>query len=125
MRAHRPPPRQPTRDQAGAAVDLTDLPTLIATMSGGITVILSVVMYLVGRTSRQNRHLRDVRETSIVQARRLYAIEHLAARRGWDQDPDWPQTPRELTPEYLAGRAEASHSSELQTLIHHLTGGAK
>jgi hypothetical protein len=106
-------------------VNVGELSGLVASMAGAASVILSAAALIVRRMSKERTDLRDAQTLSVAQARFLFKIELLAARRGWDTDPQWPARPRELTPEYLEGKAEADGNPELTKFIEllgHSTG---
>lgn len=103
-------------------MNVGELSGLVASLAGAISVILTVVTFIVRRLSQERRDLREMQQINIVQARYLYRIEYAAARRGWDAEPDWPVKPKELTPEYLAGKAENDGNPELIKYLQQITG---
>lgn len=99
-----------------------ELSTLVAALAGAASVLLTVVTFIVRRMSQERRDLRSMQQINIVQARYLFKIEYLAARQGWDTHTSWPVKPKELTPEYLEGKAEADGNPELAKFLQQITG---
>lgn len=103
-------------------MNVGDLSALVASLAGGVSVILTVVTFIVRRMSQERRDLRSMQTINIVQARYLFKIEYLAAVQGWDTHPGWPLKPKELTPEYLEGKAEADGNPELVKFLQQIAG---
>lgn len=103
-------------------MNVSELSGLVAAIAGAGSVIVTVVAFLVRRMSQERRDLRDMQSINVAQARYLYKIEYLAASRGWDTQPGWPDKPKELTPEYLAGKAETDGNPELIKYLQQITG---
>lgn len=90
-------------------MNVGELSGLVASMAGAASVILSAIALVVRRMSKERSDLREVQTLSIAQARYLFKIELLAAQHGWDTDPQWPDKPKELSPESLERKAEAGN----------------
>lgn len=103
-------------------MNVGELSGLVASLAGAISVILTVVTFIVRRLSQERRDLREMQQVNLAQARFLYKIEFLAASQGWDTHTSWPDKPKELTPEYLAGKAEADGNPELIKYLQQVTG---
>jgi hypothetical protein len=103
-------------------VSVGDLSGLVASIAGAVSVLLTVVTFIVRRLSQERRDLREMQQVNLVQARYLYKIEYLAASQGWDNHANWPPKPAELTPEYLKGKADAEGNPELIKYLQQITG---
>lgn len=102
--------------------------TPIVALGGIGGLALGIASFLIGvialrakRKDRQVIELREAQDTSVALHRWKYAVSTLAARRGWDNDPEWPALPLEATTEYLRGRVKASDNQELQGLLDLVT----
>jgi hypothetical protein len=100
--------------QAGSVIG--PLGTLVSSLSAVLSVILIGITWWVRRQSREAKDARELKATNIAALRWYYQVSVLAATRGWDTDPAWPAIPKEMTPEFLTGRAEQSESSTLTQL---------
>jgi hypothetical protein len=96
-----------------------------AALSTVATVLLAVAAWVVRRQSREAREARKLRETNLAALRWHYRVSTLAALRGWDEDPQWPATPREMTADYLADAGEdpAGPIAQLAEAAKELGGG--
>lgn len=103
-------------DVAQQASGIGALGTVVSALSGVVAVMLVVVTWYVRRQSKEAREARQLKETNLSALRWHYRVSTLAALRGWDTDPAWPATPRELTVEYLLGQAEQDPASNLVQL---------
>lgn len=103
-------------------MNVSELSALAAALSGAVSVLLLVVAFVVRRVSQERRDLREMQNINVIQARYIFKIEYLAARQGWDAVPGWPEKPKELTPEYLAGKVENDGNPELAKLLQTITG---
>lgn len=102
-------------------MSLANLGTLISALAAILFLLVTLITFRTRRLGREARELRELRSTNVAFARRQYQIDLLAARRGWDTDPSWPAMPKELTPEYLEGRAEGENNAELANLAQVMT----
>jgi hypothetical protein len=88
----------------------------------GITALFLALAVLTFRARRSNQkayNLAAVRATNIAALRWAYEVQVLAASHG----ASWlPPLPREMTPEYLSGRADAGDNPELAELANLATG---
>lgn len=82
------------------------LGTAVSVGASLLSVALVVITWAVRRQGREAKEARLLRDTNLAALRWHYKISTLAALRGWDTDPQWPDTPRELTAEFLTGAAE-------------------
>lgn len=85
---------------------------LISALAGLFFLIFSVVAFMARRAERRASNLAAIRETNVAALRWSYQVRTLAAVHGWDL----PMLPREMTPEYLTGRAEEGSNPELAHL---------
>lgn len=109
--------------KGGLGLNVGELSTLAAALSGAVSVLLLVVAFIVRRVSQERRDLREMQNVNVIQARYIYNIEMVAARKGWDTpEQGWPAKPKELTPEYLAGKVENDGNPELIKLLQTITG---
>lgn len=77
-------------------------------------VVLSLVTFRSRRADRKAGNLASVRETNIAALDWAYSVRAWAASRGLLAQ--LPPLPKEMTPEYLSGRAEGEDNPELATL---------
>lgn len=103
-------------DVAQAASSVGTLGAVVSGLAGVLSVVLVVVTWYVRRQGKEAKEARQLKETNIAALRWHYRVSTLAAARGWDADPMWPATPRELTVEYLLGQAEQDPASNLVQL---------
>lgn len=94
-------------------MSITVVGSLVSIGSTVMFVILSVATLIARRRGREARDLREVRELNLAMARWQYQVEMLAARRGWDADPEWPDKPPELTVDGMSGLAVADDNNEM------------
>jgi hypothetical protein len=93
-------------------VNATTLGTLISGLAGLLFIILSVVSFRARRSDKRAANLASVRETNIAALSWAYQVRTLAAVNGWQLPP----LPKEMTVEYLAGKAEGEGNPELAGL---------
>jgi hypothetical protein len=95
---------------------------LISALAALFFLIFSVVAFMARRSERRASNLAAIRETNIAALRWSYEVRTKAAIHGWELPP----LPREMTPEYLTGRAEEGANPELAKLadLAALAGGA-
>jgi hypothetical protein len=98
------------------AAGIGTLGTIVSVLSGVVSVVLVGVTWYVRRQGKEAKESRQLKDTNIAALRWHYRVSTLAAVRGWDADPAWPETPRELTLEYLLGQAEQDPASNLVQL---------
>jgi hypothetical protein len=91
---------------------------LVSGLSALLFVILALLSFRSRRTSNEARDLRAVRATNVAALRWAYQVQVLAAVHGWDL----PTVPKEMTPEYLAGKAEGEGNPELAQLAQLASG---
>jgi hypothetical protein len=99
-------------------VSLSSLSTLISIITALLFLLVTLATFRTRRIGRENRELRELRVTNVAYARYVYPIELLAAREGWDTHPGWPVKPKELSLDYLAGKAEGEGNAELASLVN-------
>lgn len=91
-------------------------PNTIGALVSGLSALLFVVLALLSfrsrRSSNEARDLRAVRATNVAALRWAYQVQVLAATRGWEL----PEVPKEMSPEYLAGKAVDEGNPELALL---------
>jgi hypothetical protein len=93
-------------------VNVNTLGALIGAVAGLAFVVLSLLAFRARRADRKAGNLAAVRETNVAAMRWVYDVRMWAAARGLDLPP----LPKELTPDYLAGRAEGENNPELAGL---------
>jgi hypothetical protein len=93
-------------------LNATTIGTLISALAALLFVVLSLVTFRARRSDRRAGNLAAVRETNVAAMRWVYDVRMWAAARGLDLPP----LPKELTPDYLAGRAEGENNPELAGL---------
>ncbi|HEY2101483.1 MAG TPA: hypothetical protein VGH72_33805 [Pseudonocardia sp.] len=98
-------------------MSLTALSTLIPILTGVLFLLVTLMTFRTRRLGREARELRELRVTNVAYARRMYAVDLLAAREGWDTHPGWPPIPKELSVDYLAGKAEGEGNIELARIV--------
>lgn len=86
--------------------------TLVSGLAGLLFVVLALLTFRSRRAGNEARDLRAVRATNVAALRWAYQVQALAASNGWIL----PEVPREMTPEYLSGRAEGDRNPELAQL---------
>lgn len=91
---------------------------LVSGLSALLFVILALLTFRSRRSSNEARDLRAVRATNVAALRWAYRVQVLAAVRGWELPP----IPKEMTPEYLAGKAEGEGNPELAQLAQLASG---
>ena len=93
-------------------MNATTLGTLISGLAGLLFVVLTLATFRARRADKRTANLASVRETNIAALGWAYQVRMLAAANGWKLPP----LPREMTVDYLAGKAEGEHNPELQGL---------
>lgn len=95
--------------------------------SGLLVLVLTSLGWLFRRQSREAREARKVEGTATAGLRLWRQVQQLAAIRGWDQDPHWPSTPKEMTLEYLFDQAEepGGHMEKLAETVQKITEPTK
>lgn len=110
----------------------------LLTAAGGV---LSVLLGVVGIVMRRNNRDADAARAQgrvteailVANAQWRFKVRRLAAENGWDQHPDWPPLPVELTAEYLANHrtgdaptnGAAGALTELTDIARSLSGKGK
>jgi hypothetical protein len=92
----------------------TTIGTLISALVGLLFVVLSLVTFRARRADRKAGNLAAVRETNIAALAWSYDVRAWAASRGLLSQ--LPPLPKEMTPEYLTGKAEGEGNPELANL---------
>lgn len=98
-------------------MSLTSLGTLISALSAGLFLLVTLITFRTRRLGREARELRALRATEVAYAHYVHPIEVLAAQNGWDTHPGWPVKPKELSVDYLAGKAEGEGNVELAKIV--------
>lgn len=91
---------------------LDSLGPLISALVGLLFIIFSIITFRARRADKRAGNLAAVRETNVAVLAWAYRVRVLAAANGWDL----PALPKEMTPEYLTGRAEGESNPELASL---------
>jgi hypothetical protein len=89
-----------------------EIGTLISVLTGLLFLLVSLAGWRSRRASREARELRQVKEINIAAMEWVYATRLSAAAHGWKL----PAVPKELTVEYLQGKAEGEDNVELAQL---------
>lgn len=96
----------------------------IGTIFSSLVALLFFLISLAGwrsrRAGREAKELRQVKEINIAAMGYLYEVRMKAATNGWKL----PILPKELTPEYIEGKAEGEDNAELAQLAEVLKGMA-
>lgn len=95
--------------------------TLISALATALFLVLALASFRSRRTGREAKELRQVKEVNIAVLGWAYRVRALAAVSGWELPP----VPKEMTPEYLMGKAEGESNVELEQvakLVATLTG---
>lgn len=85
---------------------------LISGLAALFFLIFSIVAFMARRAERRATNLAAIRETNVAALRWSYEVRMLAAVNGWALPP----LPREMSPEYLTGRAEEGTNPEFAHL---------
>lgn len=93
-----------------------EIGTLISALVALLFFLVSLAGWRSRRASREARELRQLKEISIVQNEWVYKARMLAASNGWQLPP----LPKEMTVEYLMGKAEGEDNMELAQLAAQL-----
>lgn len=80
--------------------------TVVSSVTAVLAVVLMAASWVVKRQGREARDARLLRQTNLAALRWYYRVSAVAAVNGWDTHPAWPDTPKELTAEFLAGQAQ-------------------
>ena len=87
--------------------------TLISAVAALLFIVLALVGFRARRADRRAGNLAAVRETNVAALAWVYQVRTLAAIHG----ATWlPALPKELTAEYLSGKAEGEGNPELEML---------
>lgn len=92
----------------------TTLGTTISALAGALFVVLSLVTFRARRADRRAGNLAAIRETNVKAMAWAYDVRTWAASRGLLEQ--LPPLPKEMTPEYLSGKAEGEGNPELAQL---------
>lgn len=90
----------------------TAIGSIISGLAAILFVIFSVITFRARRADKRSSNLAAVRETNVAALSWAYRVRVVAAANGWDLPP----IPKEMTAEYLAGRAEGDSNPELAML---------
>jgi hypothetical protein len=94
-------------------ISATTIGTLISGLAALLFIILALVTFRARRADRKAGNLAAVRETNVAALEWAYKVRSLAAIHG----ANWlPALPKEMTPEYLTGKAEGESNPELAQL---------
>lgn len=91
---------------------LDSLGPLISTLVALLFVVFAIVSFRARRADKRAGNLAAVRETNVAVLAWAYKVRVVAAANGWEL----PALPKEMLPEYLAGRAEGESNPELASL---------
>lgn len=98
--------------------------TLVSALATALFLILALATFRSRRTGREARELRQVKEVNIAVMDWAYRVRMLAAHQGWSLPP----VPKEMTLEYLVGKAEGEGGNveleQVARLVATLTGKA-
>lgn len=88
------------------------LGTLVSGLAALLFIVLTLATFRARRADRRAQNLVAIRETNVAAIAWAYQVRTLAAAHGWTLPP----LPREMTPEYLAGKATDDANPELDVL---------
>jgi hypothetical protein len=91
---------------------VTVLGPTISALATLLFLIFAIVTFRARRADKRAGNLAAVRETNVAAMGWAYQVRVLGAANGWQLPP----LPKEMTPEYLAGRAEGETNPELAQL---------
>lgn len=98
------------------------LGTLISALATVLFLVLALAGFRSRRTGREAKELRQVKEVNIAVMGWAYQVRLLAAAQGWQL----PVVPKEMTLEYLIGKAEGEGGNveleQVARLVATLTG---
>lgn len=94
------------------------LGTLVSGLAALLFIVFTLATFRARRSDRKAQNLAAIRETNIAAVAWAYRVRALAAANGWELPP----LPREMTPEYLAGKASDDANPELEMLAKLATG---
>jgi hypothetical protein len=87
--------------------------TLLSGFAALLFLVLALVSFRARRSDKRAGNLAAIRETNVAALKWSYEVRALAAVHG----ADWlPPLPREMTPDYLVGKAEGEGNPELAQL---------
>lgn len=103
------------------------LQALASLGSGLLVVTLTAVGWIARRQGKEAKEARKMEATATAGLRQWRLIQQLAAVEGWDQHPNWPVTPKEMTLEYLFDQAEepGGHLEKLAETVQKITEQTK
>lgn len=94
-------------------MNATTVGTLLSGAAALLFIVLALVTFRARRADRKAGNLAAVRETNVAALQWSYQVRTLAAIHG----ATWlPPLPKEMTPEYLTGKAEGDGNPELAQL---------
>jgi hypothetical protein len=102
-------------------VSVNEIGTLISSLIALLFFLTTLAGWRSRRASREARELRQVKEINIAAMAWSYEVRQLAAVKGWKL----PALPKEMTPEYIEGKAEGEDNAELAQLAEALKALAK
>lgn len=91
---------------------------VISALAAVLFLIFAIVTFRARRADKRSANLAAIRDTNVAALDWAYRVRALAAVHGWELPP----MPREMTPEYLAGKAEGDANPELTNLAQMITG---
>jgi hypothetical protein len=93
-------------------VSVASLGPIISGLVSLLFVIFAVMTFRARRADKRAGNLAAIRETNVAALAWSYQVRTLAAANGWTLPP----LPKEMTPEYLLGKAEDNSNPELAVL---------
>jgi len=99
-------------------VNVQSVGTVISSLIAVLFFLITLAGWRSRRASREAKELRQVKEINIAVMDWAYQTRTLAAAQGWKLPP----LPKEMTIEYIAGKAEGEDNAELIQLLEYLKG---
>jgi hypothetical protein len=99
-------------------VNVNQIGSIISALIALLFFLISLAGWRSRRAGREAKELRQVKEINIAVMSWAYSVRELAAVSGWKL----PQIPKEMTPEYIQGKAEGEGNAELAQLADVLKG---
>jgi hypothetical protein len=101
-------------------VNVQSVGTLISTLIALLFFLITLAGWRSRRAGREAKELRQVKEINIAVMDWSYQVRTVAAVNGWKLPP----VPKEMTLEYIEGKAEGEDNAELIQLLEVLKGMA-
>lgn len=99
-------------------MNANEIGTIISSLIALLFFLVSLAGWRSRRAGREAKELRQVKEINISVMAWAYDVRALAAVSGWKL----PAVPKEMTPEYIQGKAEGEDNAELAQLADILKG---